>query len=97
MCRRERERVGVGGEGLVCLAVGSGRTPLPSGCDTWQVCSNYSPITWQVDRECHLISASSFDKMCYDMLQQGDDMSDDIYPHGARELVVDPDLISPQV
>ena len=43
-----------------------------------------------------MISASSFDKMCYDMLQQADDMSDDIYPHGARELVVDPDLISPQ-
>ena len=26
-----------------------------------------SPITWQVDRKCHLISASSFDKLCADM------------------------------
>jgi len=51
------------------------------------VCSAYSPITWQVDRKCHLISASSFDKMCADMLQMRDDMSGDIHPHGARELV----------
>ena len=42
-----------------------------------------------VDRKCHLISASSFDKMCKDMLDQADDMSDDIYPHGAREHVSD--------
>jgi len=51
------------------------------------VCSSYKPITWQVDRKCHLISASSFDKMCADMKQQNDDMSGDIHPHGARELV----------
>jgi len=50
-------------------------------------CSKYSPITWQVDRKCHLISASSFDKMCADMKQQADDMSGDLYAHGARELV----------
>jgi hypothetical protein len=53
------------------------------------VCSSYSPITWQVDRKCHLISASTFDKMCYDMKMQRDDMSDDLHPHGARELVDD--------
>ena len=53
------------------------------------VCSAYGPITWHVDRKCHLISASSFDKMCKDMLDQADDMSDDIYPHGAREHVSD--------
>jgi len=52
-----------------------------------QVCSTYTPITWQVDRKCHLISASSFDKMCADMKTQRDDMSDDLYAHGARELV----------
>merc|ERR1712087_997409 len=52
-----------------------------------QVCSNYAPITWQVDRKCHLISASSFDKMCADMKQQADDMSIDLEAHGARELV----------
>jgi len=52
-----------------------------------KVCSAYSPITWQVDRNCHLISASSFDKMCADMKQQADDMSMDLEPHGAREIV----------
>jgi len=51
-------------------------------------CSAYTPITWQVDRKCHLISASSFDKMCADMLQQRDDMCGDLHPHGARELVL---------
>jgi len=51
------------------------------------ICSSYTPITWQVDRKCHLISASSFDKMCADMKQMRDDMSGDIHPHGARELV----------
>jgi len=50
-------------------------------------CSKYSPITWQVDRKCHLISASSFDKMCADMKQQRDDMSSDLHAHGAREVV----------
>jgi len=54
-----------------------------------EVCSQYTPITWQVDRTCHLISASSFDKMCADMMAQRDDMSMDLYPHGSRELVAD--------
>jgi len=53
------------------------------------ICSRYTPITWQVDRKCHMISASSFDKMCADMLAQADDMSSDVEPHGARELVAD--------
>jgi hypothetical protein len=53
------------------------------------ICSSYTPITWQVDRKCHLISASSFDKMCADMKAQRDDMTGDLYPHGARELVAD--------
>ncbi|KAL3938125.1 MAG: hypothetical protein SGBAC_006887, partial [Bacillariaceae sp.] len=52
-----------------------------------EICSAYSPITWQVDRKCHMISASSFDKMCADMKAQRDDMSDDLYAHGSRELV----------
>mmetsp|Transcript_17179 Transcript_17179/g.35951 ORF Transcript_17179/g.35951 Transcript_17179/m.35951 type:complete len:387 (-) Transcript_17179:85-1245(-) len=52
-----------------------------------EICSSYSPITWQVDRKCHMISASSFDKLCYDMKMQRDDMSDDLYAHGSRELV----------
>lgn len=50
------------------------------------ICSAYTPITWQVDRKCHLISASSFDKMCADMKQMRDDMSSDLHPHGARVL-----------
>jgi hypothetical protein len=53
----------------------------------------YTPITWQVDRKCHMISASSFDKLCYDMKMQRDDMSDDLYAHGSRELVKD-DLVA---
>jgi len=53
------------------------------------MCSRYTPITWQVDRKCHLISASSFDKMCADMKNQQDDMSDDLHAHGSRELVAD--------
>jgi len=51
------------------------------------MCSGYRPITWQVDRKCHLISASSFDKLCADMLNQADDMSSDTHAHGSRELV----------
>merc|ERR1711920_502475 len=51
------------------------------------ICSSYAPITWQVDRKCHMISASSFDKMCADMKNQADDMYDDLHAHGSRELV----------
>lgn len=54
-----------------------------------EMCSQYAPITWQVDRQCHMISASSFDKLCHDMMLQRDDMKDDVYPHGSRELVMD--------
>merc|ERR1712217_775302 len=54
-----------------------------------EVCSRYTPITWQVDRKCHLISASSFDKMCADMKNQADDMTSDLVAHGSRELVLD--------
>jgi len=51
------------------------------------VCSRYTPVTWQVDRKCHIVSASSFDKLCGDMLGKRDDMSSDVHPHGAREVV----------
>ena len=47
----------------------------------------YAPITWQVDRTCHLISAASFDEMCRYMKNNADDMTSDLHPHGARELV----------
>jgi len=62
-----------------------------------EVCSQYAPITWQVDRKCHLISASSFDKLCYDMKMQRDDMSDDLYAHGSRVLVDDAYVADNQV
>jgi len=54
-----------------------------------EVCSGYAPITWQVDRKCHMVSASTFDKMCADMKAQRDDMSDDLYAHGSRIVVSD--------
>merc|ERR1712003_325723 len=54
-----------------------------------ELCSQYTPITRQVDRKCHMISASSFDKLCYDMKLQRDDMTDDTHAHGSRELVKD--------
>lgn len=54
-----------------------------------ELCSQYAPITWQVDRKCHIVSASTFDKMCADMKSQRDDMHDDFHPHGSRELVDD--------
>jgi len=52
------------------------------------ICSRFTPITWQVDRKCHLISASSFDKMCADMKNMAADMTNDLHPHGSRELVI---------
>jgi len=68
------------------VAAYTGSTTGTSRSNT--VCSAYTPITWQVDRKCHLISASSFDKMCADMKQNPDDMSSDLHAHGARELVL---------
>jgi hypothetical protein len=67
------------------MTIYTGSTTGSSRSNT--ICSQYTPITWQVDRTCHLISASSFDKMCADMSSQYDDMSGDLYPHGSRVLV----------
>jgi hypothetical protein len=69
------------------LAIYTGSTTGPSVSN--EICSPFTPITWQVDRKCHLISASSFDKMCADMKAQADDMTDDLHAHGSRELVDD--------
>ena len=52
---------------------------LGSWCN--EICSGYTPITWQVDRKCHMISASTFDPLCYDVKTQRDDMSGDLYQH----------------
>jgi len=68
------------------VAAYTGSTTGTSRSNT--MCSAYTPITWQVDRKCHLISASTFDKMCADMKQNADDMSSDLHAHGARELVL---------
>lgn len=53
------------------LAIYTGSSTGASRSDA--VCSAYSPITWQVDRKCQMISASSFDLMCAEMKMQRDD------------------------
>ena len=75
----------VDGEHGQDIAIYTGSTTGTSRSN--EVCSSYTPITWQVDRKCHMISASSFDKLCQDMKGMSDDMSGDLYPHGSRELV----------
>lgn len=55
------------------------------------VCSPYAPISWHVDRDCHKVSAKSFDAMCKVMKEQG--MKYDLAPHGSRELV-DPEWVT---
>ena len=40
-------------------------------------CSQYFSFAWQVDLRCHLISASSLEKMCADMKQMRGDMFGD--------------------
>ena len=47
-------------------------------------CSEPTSLTWQIDRKCHMISASSFDKLCADMKAQKDDLSNDIGVVGSR-------------
>ena len=69
------------------LAIYTGSSTGSSRSNT--VCSPYSPITWQVDRKCHPISASSFDLMCAEMKMQRDDMTYDLVAHGSRPLVDD--------
>ena len=63
-----------------------------------EICSVYSPITWHVDRKCHLISAKSFDMLCAQMKMQADDPNDghDLEPHGARETVL-PELTASNI
>jgi Delta carbonic anhydrase len=77
----------IDGEKGMDVATYTGSTTGPSVNN--EVCSQYTPITWHVDRKCHLISASSFDKMCMEMTAQADDMSEDLDPHGSRELAAD--------
>merc|ERR1719491_793577 len=67
------------------MAIYTGSTTGTSRNNT--ECSAWGPITWQVDRKCHMISASSFDKMCADMKRMPDDMTKDLEAHGSREVV----------
>ncbi|KAL3919987.1 MAG: hypothetical protein SGILL_003482 [Bacillariaceae sp.] len=53
---------------------------------TNEQCSPYTWITWQVDRKCHLISASSWDKMCAEMECQADDMRGNILAVSTRRV-----------
>lgn len=59
------------------------------------VCSPYAPISWHVDRDCHLVSAKSFDQMCKTMSEEYS-MEKDLMPHGSRELV-DAEFVSSKV
>lgn len=65
------------------IAKYTGSTTGPS--HTNLVCSPYAPISWHVDRDCHKVSAKSFDNLCKMMKDQG--MNYDLAPHGSRELV----------
>jgi hypothetical protein len=77
----------VGGDMGKDMAMYTGSTTGTSRSNL--VCSRYTPITWQVDRTCHLISARSFDNLCKKMSMMADDMSKDMHAHGSRELVSD--------
>ena len=58
-----------------------------------EFCSPYA-ISWHVDRKCHLVGASSFDKMCADLKALG--LKKDLMPHSSRELVK-PEFVAPAV
>jgi len=53
-----------------------------------EICSQYSPVSWHVDRTCQKISAQMFDNLCKAMKANPDDLSGDLYAHGARETVL---------
>jgi hypothetical protein len=71
------------------IAMYTGSTTGPSHNN--EICSPYAPISWHVDRDCHKVSAKSFDNLCKVMKDQG--MGYDLAPHGSRELV-DPQWVS---
>lgn len=55
-------------------------------------CSPYT-VSWHVDRQCHAISAQSFDNMCKEM-KETYNMSVDLAPHGSR-ILLDPQFVVP--
>jgi len=66
------------------VAMYTGSSTGPSYSD--EICSPYAPISWHVDRECHLLSAKSFDHLCKYMKDQG--QTKDLEPHGSRDTVI---------
>jgi hypothetical protein len=54
-------------------------------------CDDISGITWQVDRMCHLLSASTMDQLCA-IIKTKPHMNKDVSPHGSRGIV-DPMLV----
>ena len=57
---------------------------IAASTNSTAACSEPTSLTWQIDRKCHMISASSFDKLCADMKAQKDDLSNDIGVVGSR-------------
>jgi len=56
------------------------------------ICSPYT-VTWHVDTTCNVVSAKSFDKLCFDMNDRSTEGLDaDLAPHGSRKLV-DPEFV----
>jgi len=56
------------------------------------VCSPYA-VTWHVDKECHPVSAASFDEMCCTM-RDTYGLRADLAPHASR-LLVSPEWVAP--
>jgi hypothetical protein len=54
-----------------------------------EVCSPYL-VSWHVDRQCHMIAASTMDAMCHDMAELYD-MHVDVEAHASR-IIVAPEL-----
>lgn len=71
--------------------------PLELFMTSNEICSQFAPITWQVDQKCHHILASSFDDLCAILKLQADNMQDDLDVHGSCELVADEHAANNQV
>jgi len=57
-----------------------------------KVCSPYA-ITWHVDKDCHKVSAASFDNMCK-IMSETHKMTADLPPHGSR-IILDSKWVAP--
>ena len=50
-------------------------------------CDDVSPVSWKVDRKCHLVSAKSMDEMCRRVQESPGMKSLDTAPEGACSIV----------